>query len=582
MGISIQEPSPAPRVAGPLGFSPIGGSYGTSKGTLFAVYNTTKLFLRKMVVLRRSTLKLALCFSCLYNEFMRKKNTVRNAKYMLLAFVLQSGLSFAFRTAFIHVLGGAYLGLDALFLNIISLVSVAELGIGVAIAYAMYKPAAKNDIERLKTLNYLYKNIYRIVFFVVMVVGLALIPFLPHFIGGGIEAPVNIYIVYSLFLISSLVTFLAAHRRTLIFVFQRQDVLSKIGMFTTSLSTLARIGVLFLTRNYYVVVSLWVVFILIENIIVLFISHKMFPEIRGKGAKLDLETMKSIKKNVIGLAICRIGEIFIWSSIAIQISIFFGLEYVALFANYSFIVSIMFTLIGILFGSVRASIGNAISNMDIEYNKKIFNSLRLGIWIPSGILTVVFISVINSFITVWIGGNWTLAIWTVFFIALRFHILNMRSFIGLYQELCGLLYNDRYKRIIEIIVYLPLSIVLAQTIGLKGIFIAAVISSLVVCVTMETYVVFKNYFKQNFWPQVLYFFIFLAISVFAIIASYFATAYIPVSWYFLPIKALIATATTSIIYFSLYWFSRERHDALVVLKQFFNRRKEKESVESSE
>jgi len=343
----------------------------------------------------------------------RAKNATRNVKVMMIAFVLQTVLSFAYRTVFIRVLGGEYLGLDSLFLNVISILSVAELGVGVAIAYCMYKPAADNDIERLKSLNYLYKKIYRYIIVIVLFLGLMVIPFLPLFIGAGSISPVNIYVVYLLFLSNALISYIAAHRRTLIFVFQRNDIISKIGIIATSLSISARIGILLLTRNYYLVVSLVVLFTVLESLLIIVVSHKMFPEIRGKGAKVDRETKRGIAKNVYALLFHRIGGIVVLSSVTLQISIFFGLEMVALVSNYMLLIGMAGMIFSILISSVQASIGNMIAKEGVDKNYKIFKILKLGSWIITGLFAVVFITVINPFITVWIGLDWTLGFWFV-------------------------------------------------------------------------------------------------------------------------------------------------------------------------
>ena len=108
----------------------------------------------------------------------RTKNTARNFTFGALAQVLNTIVSFIVRTVFIKVLGKEYLGVNGLFTNILTVLSFAELGIGNAIIYSMYKPVAEGDKEKIKSLMQLYKRAYTVIGIVVFTVGLLITPFL--------------------------------------------------------------------------------------------------------------------------------------------------------------------------------------------------------------------------------------------------------------------------------------------------------------------------------------------------------------------------------------------------------------------
>ena len=50
------------------------------------------------------------------------------------------------------MLPGEYLGINGLFYNVLNILSLAELGIGTAMQYAFYEPAAVEDRRKLQQL----------------------------------------------------------------------------------------------------------------------------------------------------------------------------------------------------------------------------------------------------------------------------------------------------------------------------------------------------------------------------------------------------------------------------------------------
>ena len=79
-------------------------------------------------------------------------NTIFNFSVKLFDF----GIKFVLRTVFIYTLGMQYVGVSGLFTDILSVLSFVELGIGSAITYALYKPLAENDEEKLGKLMHFY------------------------------------------------------------------------------------------------------------------------------------------------------------------------------------------------------------------------------------------------------------------------------------------------------------------------------------------------------------------------------------------------------------------------------------------
>ena len=117
---------------------------------------------------------------------MRKKNSIINMIVGLVGQLLNMLLSFGGRMVFVHYLSQEYLGVNGLFGDVLGMLNLAELGIGSAMIFSMYRPAAQNDGKQLARLMNLYRTLYRIVALAVLGIGLALMPFLPLLMKGGV------------------------------------------------------------------------------------------------------------------------------------------------------------------------------------------------------------------------------------------------------------------------------------------------------------------------------------------------------------------------------------------------------------
>lgn len=146
---------------------------------------------------------------------MRTENSIKNSIIGILGQVFNIILNFVSRTIFIFILGANYLGVNGLFTNILSMLSLAELGIGSAIIYHMYKPLANKDEEKLKSLMHLYAKAYRYIGLVVAIVGLSIVPFLGVIIKDKPNVE-HLTIIYLLFLANSVVSYFFAYKTSII------------------------------------------------------------------------------------------------------------------------------------------------------------------------------------------------------------------------------------------------------------------------------------------------------------------------------------------------------------------------------
>ena len=87
------------------------------------------------------------------NKRTRTQSAIRIALSSSIRVIISIVMTFASRTLFICLLGAEYLSLNGLFTNILTVLSLADLGIGSAIVFFLYKPIVDNDKDSLLLLH---------------------------------------------------------------------------------------------------------------------------------------------------------------------------------------------------------------------------------------------------------------------------------------------------------------------------------------------------------------------------------------------------------------------------------------------
>ena len=181
----------------------------------------------------------------------RTNNSVRNIIFSMLYYVFQLILTLLIRIIFLRVFLVEYLGVSSLFTNILTILSVVESGFGAAMGFALYQPVAEGNEEEVRELMALYKKYYRIIGGSIFLIGLALMPFLKYLIKDFSTISLNLYIIYLFYLINSLLSYFTAHRRSLFYATQRNDIESKINMISHFVFALLQIVAICCFKNFY-------------------------------------------------------------------------------------------------------------------------------------------------------------------------------------------------------------------------------------------------------------------------------------------------------------------------------------------
>lgn len=429
----------------------------------------------------------------------RTKNTLYIMFSGILFQVISLILGFINRTVFVKFLGVEYLGLNSLFTNILSLLSLAELGFGTASTYFMYKPLAENDEERLKVLTNFYKIAYRTIGIVIFIIGVSLIPFLNYLVKFDNSIDINLKLVYILFLINTVSSYLFfAYRSNIISADQKDYLLNTINCKFVVLSTILEIGAIVLFKNFILSLIIGILMDILKNIVIAKKASDLYPFIKEKSKeKLSKDFLKDMFKKIYSIFIIRISSQLFNSTDNMIISAFIGTKYVGFNANYLLIIASATRLINIIKGSFRATVGNinAVESIDKKYI--MFKRLDFfNFWISS-FSAICFFQLLNPFIQLWLGKEFLFSDRTVYIIVANYFTTALLSIVFMYRETMGLFDKGKYYQLIGGIVNIGLSIYLSKYLGIDGIFLATLIAGVLITILPFPIILYKYGFNKS-------------------------------------------------------------------------------------
>ncbi len=405
----------------------------------------------------------------------RLKYTAKNIFWGYVSQITSLVIKFVSRTVFIYTLGETYLGVNGLFTSLLGILSFTELGIGTAMNFSLYEPIAKDDKEKIKSLMRFYKQAYRCIAAIIMVLGMALIPFLSYLVKdpGNIG---NIYVYYVLYLIDTASSYLVTYKYSLPNAEQKSYIMSNVNMIWSFTTTLAQIVILLLTHNFlfYLVTSIGVG--IISKLFNAVYLNKKYPMLSEPAQKLTNDELKPIKNNVLALVIHKLGDVCVNQTDNILISAFVSLSVVGYISNYNLVITSVGAFVSIIFSSAVASFGNLIASGTTEHQYKIFRIYRfVGFWLYA-MCSICFYILLTPFITIWAGKEWIVSELAVFLICLEYYCKGHRVCVNHFKTAAGVFSQDKWVAFGQALINLVVSILMVKLIGLPGIYIGTVVS----------------------------------------------------------------------------------------------------------
>lgn len=495
----------------------------------------------------------------------RTEKTILNVSSNLFVQLIKTIFSFITRTVFIYCLGKEALGLNGLFTNILSMLSLAELGIGTAINFSLYEPLAKKDNDKVSALMSFYKKAYRLIGIIVLILGIIIIPFLGLFI-KNINEINNVYIIYGLFLINTVSSYFVSYKETLINADQKVYKLTFLNSIFLILMNVLQMIILIIFKNFVLYLLVQFVIQFIQKISINIYISKVYNDINySSKTKLKDKDLKIIKKNVCAMIFHKIGDYCINGTDNLIISAFISVSVVGIYSNYLTIILLLTTFITIIFNNTTSSLGNLIATESSEKKYDIFKKMDFIGFILYGCTSVILLSSFNSFITLWIGSDYCFPNLVVFLIVLNFYLTGMRVVPSTLKSAAGLYDIDKFTPIIQAVVNLIISIVAAKYIGIIGVLLGTLISSLVLPAWQRPYIVYKYILGKDFREYVIKFFENISFLTIVYLVSYLLFSNMALSNIYLVF--LFKVIFTMIVYLILLiFFYKKNNEYLFVVE----------------
>lgn len=408
----------------------------------------------------------------------RTKRSILNVSVSLMTDIVIMGSAFIVQRYFLHTLGSEYNGINGLFTRIITMLSLADMGIGSAIIYHLYKPVAEEDYDTINTLLHFYKKCYMVIAAIVLIAGMLIAVFLPQMVVTT-EIQDNIYLIFGLFLIDCLCSyFLLAYRRSLLYAYQKNYVLDSVHFCCYMVQVIVQIFVLLHYKSYIAFLITKTTSKCVENIIIALYINSQYKFTKVKAVKpLDHDIQKDIVKKVKALLFHKIGAFFVQGSDSIVITIFLGLTVMGKFTNYEMIRSGAAALINKMFETLTASVGNFLLDSDTHHRYEVYKNIDfINFWL-FGCTTVILYCVLRPLITLWIGQEYLFSSVVVFVYVINFYIQGMKASILTFKNGAGIFFEDRKVPLAEAVINVALSIALAKPLGVIGVMLGTIISS---------------------------------------------------------------------------------------------------------
>ena len=439
---------------------------------------------------------------------MNNKNRTYNSMVnFVIGFICQLLImiaSFVSRTFFIKILGSEYLGINGLYTNILSILSLAELGIGNVLLFSLYKPIAENDEDKICGLIWFYKKIYIFISLSILIIGLLLVPFLKYIITDTTLCIKDLIFYYILFLFDSVSTYLFVYKSTLINADQKNYIVKKYTTYCVLLCKVIQIIILYISKNYYCFLICQIFFTILTNVILSIKADKMYPFLKNK-SKISKNEKRVIFNNIKATIFYKLSNKLLNSTDNIIISLIIGTIMVGYYSNYYLIITALNSAILILSNALMSSIGNLNAKESEKKKKEIFFILvYIFHWIIA-FCTISFIVLSKDFISIWIGKEFILNDYVLGAIALNFFIAGIEIPIWLYREALGLFDKVKGMIFLSAILNIIFSVLLGFFFGLAGILYSTSLAKIITTSWYEPKLLFNVKFlsssKKYFYKQ---------------------------------------------------------------------------------
>ncbi|HJD22927.1 MAG TPA: polysaccharide biosynthesis C-terminal domain-containing protein [Firmicutes bacterium] len=461
----------------------------------------------------------------------RTRNSIINSVAGAGGYLVQMFSNFVVRAKFVECLGESVLGVNALFSNIISMLALAELGLGTGLIYKLYKPVADHDVPRIQSLLRFYKRAYMLIGSVILVLGFILSFFVYLFDKDRTFSQGYMGLTFFLFVLDVLASYLFAHQKALITADQKNYIINIAHAGAQLATCILQIILLVTTQSFVLYILAKILCRVGEGLVVYFRYRKLYPDISLRNCgPIDREERRDLFHNINAMLYHKVGSFSLTSTSNMIITYFVNLVMGGIYSNYTLITNTLNNLIAQMFQGVTASFGDLIHTEKRERAYEKFNVLYFVNFLLVSFCTTGLLVMIQPFVTLWLGERYLLGQGTLLLILLYFYIYSMRRVIFLARDSAGLYRPDKYMPLIEAGVNLGLAFLLVRQWGVNGVLIANLVSMLLIPFWIQPVIVYKYIFQRSARAYFLRYGLYFAATVASAGATYFLCSWIPSDW----------------------------------------------------
>ncbi len=517
----------------------------------------------------------------------KKKSILNVAVSIVFKIILLVGAILA-RRFLIKYTGNEVNGLNSLYVSIIGFLSVAELGVGSAITFCMYKPIVEGDNVKVSALYHLFTKLYLVIGAVIFVCGCIVLPLLPYLASDYKAIDQNLYLTFFLVLISVIITYLFSSKTSLINAYKNNYITTTISSLGLILQYGLQILVLVFTRSFIWYLVCAICAAALQWGVTEFIARKKHGAIIKDKQRVDADTKKEVVKNVKAMFMHKIGGVLVNTADSIIISIFIGVVFLGKYSNYTTIMVSMTGVLTLFFTPLTSIIGHMYVEQSRDDVNRYFNFFHTFNFVLALVFFLGYYAVIDNLVTLCFDTDLELSKSISFIITLNYFIQFMRQATMLFRDATGTFYNDRWKPLIEGLINIGLSVGfiylfeywLGEEFAVVGVIAATILTNLFICHIVEPHVLYKYGLQKRPSKYYIRNYIYIVVFALCLIALHFCMRSYSNEWKELLVNGCIAVAVALVPSIAAMFADGDfRHYFKHIVNRLFKR---KESVQADE
>ena len=446
-----------------------------------------------------------------------------NAKINLICYFASFITAFFTRKILLDQLGAEFIGFTGTVGSLLSFLNLAELGIGTAIGYVLYKPIADGDKFKINEVISVLGYLYRIIGLAILSLGIIGSLFLP-LIFNDTTIPLGvIYFAFYAYLASSMIGYFVNYRAALLSADQRNYIVTGYFQITTTCKVILQMVLAIYFGSFYIYLAIELIGGVINAIILNWKINQTYPWLKSeiKQGKLIFKKYPEIIKYTKQIFAHKVGGLVQGQLTPFLIYSFVSLPMVALYTNYTILTQKFEGLISGVINSTGAAIGNLIAEGDKERILKVFRELlAIRIFIAS-IATSCIYTFISPFIGVWLGNEYILDNYTVALIAILSGLGIARGVLDQFIHGSGI-FADVWAPYAESVIMVIFAVAGGYYFGLPGVLCGPLVSIIAIIYIWKPYYLFSRGFKLS----VLKYWKLFAINIAASVVAFLVADYI--------------------------------------------------------